>query len=152
MQCVLCVYRGNKGSLFILQKTQPDDEDANWAALNLKQSSVSSATSAKSGRKKVCIILPAQLASTKDYAQLKESLLAEFGLDSVTTPLSFTDWIVRNSFINILLYMYLMCVCAWLGRVVALIRNEGVPSRYVAAEQNPSLLHGEGAAAYLHTH
>lgn len=125
--------RGNKGSLFILQKVSPDtDPDALWASTKLRQSkevstelpftrpksSIPTSRNLNDGprpwwsfpstsikkkpsmeKKKVCVILPAQLASAGDYAELSGALKSMYGYEVIVTPLTFKDWVVRRSLI-----------------------------------------------------
>ena len=130
------VCRGNKGSLFILQKVSnfTADQDAEWAAKNLridssahgngevkeretmesKSSSISLPKDTPSlwsllsfnniktkgkptipKKKKVCLILPAQLSRKTDYQDLERVLLeAKEELVAFTAPLVFSDWIL----------------------------------------------------------
>lgn len=124
--------RGNKGSLFILQKVSPDsDPDALWASTRLRPSKqvstelrlqfapLAASTSPQSSsnsrpwwaafsptknspqkpsmpKKKVCIILPAQLASATDYNELSDALKSTYGYEVIVTPLSFGDWVVSQ--------------------------------------------------------
>jgi hypothetical protein len=70
---------------------------------NDKQSSSSSST-----RKKVCVLLPAQLASSSDYIELGEALKSNFNYEYTITPLSFPDWVVSiiNKYIYCIYYTY----------------------------------------------
>jgi hypothetical protein len=122
------IYRGNKGSLFILKKVDTAlDADGAWAAeltktrkkittdkilpskmksppIPLKNTSPSFLSptffslfgkkSVPKVPKRVCVILPAQLASKEDYTELCSSITTSTGFETTVAPLAFKDWVV----------------------------------------------------------
>ena len=96
------IARGNKGTLFLLQKVSPAfDPAAAFAVSKLKElkrleSEKKKAQKSKSSRQvqRVAIIFPAQLSTAEDYEELSASVekLSSDGIRCYAAPLSRIDW------------------------------------------------------------